>query len=170
MILWNKNQVWYFLSNDLMMVICHTYFLNSSVDDFELCYGEDSWKSLGQQRSNQSTLKKVIPEYSLEGLMLNLQHCSHQMQRANSLEKILMLGKIKSKRRRVLQRIRWLGSITNSMGMNLDKFRETVKDREPCMLLSIWSQWVGHKLTMNNNKSCFVVQKTEQQQLFWVCL
>ena len=83
------------------------------------------------RRSNQSILKEISPEYSLEGLMLKLklQQVGHLMQRANSLEKILMLGKIEGKRRRGWQRRRWLDSITDSMDMNLNKLREIVEDR-----------------------------------------
>ena len=84
------------------------------------------------RRSNQSILKEIIPEYSLEGLMLKLklQYFGHLMQRANSLEKTLMLGRIKGKRRRGRQRIRWLDDITDSMDMSLSELRERVKDRE----------------------------------------
>ena len=83
-------------------------------------------------RSNQSILKEINPQYSLEGLMLKLklQHFGHMMQRADSLEKTLMLGKIESKRRRVQQRMRWLDSFTSSVDMNLSKLWEIVKDRE----------------------------------------
>ena len=82
--------------------------------------------------SNQSILKEINPEYSLEGLMLKLklQYFGHPMWRADSLEKTLMLEKIKAKRRRGRQRMRWLDSITDSVGMNLSKLREIVKDRE----------------------------------------
>ena len=84
------------------------------------------------RRSNQSILKEINPEYSLEGLMLKLklQFSGHLMQTADSLEKPLMLGKIEDRRRRELQRMRWLYGITNAMNMNLGKVQEMEGDRE----------------------------------------
>ena len=123
-------------------------------DAFELwCWRRLLRISCTAKRSNQSILKEIGPEYSLEGLMLKLQYSGHLMRRVNLLEKILMLGKIEGRRRRGWQRMRWLDGIIDSMDTTSSKLRETVKDRKPGKLQSMGLQRVRHNLA------------TEKQQL-----
>ena len=113
------------------------------IDAFELwCWKRFLSVPWTARRSNQSILKEINPEYSLEILMLKLQYFDHLRRKDNSLEKTLMLGKIEGMRRRGWQRTRWLDSIDDSMDRIWANW-ETVKDRETCCL---WGHRVGHDL------------------------
>ena len=113
-------------------------------DAFELwCWRRRFRVPWTARTSNQSILKEISLEYSLEGLMLELklQCFGHLMRRADSLEKTLMLGKIEGRRRRGWQRARWLDGITDSMDVRLSRFREMVKDRKSFKIHSITKSW-----------------------------
>ena len=116
-------------------------------------------------RSNQSILKEINPEYSLEGLILKLQYFSHLMQKADSLKKTLMLGKIEGKRRRGQHRMRWLGNITDSVDVNLSNSRRWWRTGKPGVLQPMGSQRVGHDLAAEQNRTAYKVIPCEWPHL-----
>ena len=141
------------------MYVCESWTIKKAehqiIDTFELWCWRRLLRVLWTARSNQSILKEIRPEYSLEGLMLKLkcQYFGHLMQRADSLEKTLVLGKIEGKRRRGRQRMRRLDGITHSVDMNLSKLQETVEDRGAWGCYSPWGCKESDMTEqLNNNK------------------
>ena len=141
------------------------------IDAFELwCWRRLLRVPWTARRSNQSILREINPEYSLEGLKLKLQYFGHMMWRTDSLEKTLMPGKIEGKRRRGRQRMRWLDSITYAMDMNLGQLWEMVRDREAWLAASVGSQRVGYDRVTEQQQQIiyiYIYVKLDNQASKW---